>query len=74
MSSSEYTTTITSQVNINSDNTAGIATKVCNSLDKKRDNYLNKHNKEKAWVKISQNASVHLKKGRPIMESTFRID
>jgi len=75
MSSSKNTESTTQQINnYKHDNNAGISVVACNSLEQQKDSILNNMNSEKAWVKVSQNASVKLKRDTPVMESTFRID
>ena len=79
MSSSENTKSTKEQINnYKNNNNASIASIAVatyfKEMEQQKDSILDNINSEKAWVKISQNASVHLKKGRPVMESTFRID
>ena len=73
MSSSESTNLTTQQIN---NNTArnNVVKNITNSLERQKDTILKNEGTDNMWFKVNERASVKLKKGISVMESTFRLD
>lgn len=70
-STTNTSTTNTSNNTVNDPN-AKLCCNVCNAITSRKDELLHGINSE--WVKVTPGCSVKLKKGRPVLESTFRLD